>query len=183
VAARERRVGAARWAPNFAGLGLTVLPLLSSCLPALGANLLDRVKNQEINQILRLKGGHSKVLPTPFALTRLSVADPDIADLILINEREIYINRLAPVSALVRSFTGAGSATTTSFIQGLSSNLIALGGWTAAGALDGLRQFGAQQRRPAGDKPPGRLRCEAGGGAAAPGRGQRAAKIRQDLQG
>jgi pilus assembly protein CpaC len=58
--------------------------------------LLDRVKNQEINQVLRLKVGRSKVLRTPFALTRISVADPDIADLILISEREIYINALAP---------------------------------------------------------------------------------------
>jgi pilus assembly protein CpaC len=59
-------------------------------------DLLDRVKNQEINQVLRLKVGRSKVLRTPFALTRISVADPDIADLILISEREIYINALAP---------------------------------------------------------------------------------------
>jgi pilus assembly protein CpaC len=46
--------------------------------------------------VLRLKVGRSKVLRTPFALTRISVADPDIADLILISEREIYINALAP---------------------------------------------------------------------------------------
>jgi pilus assembly protein CpaC len=35
-------------------------------------------------------------LRTPFALTRISVADPDIADIILISEREIYINAMAP---------------------------------------------------------------------------------------
>jgi pilus assembly protein CpaC len=64
--------------------------------PALGAELLDRVKNQEIAQVVHLRVGHSKVLRTPFALTRISVADPDIADLILISEREIYINGLAP---------------------------------------------------------------------------------------
>ncbi|MFZ5449660.1 MAG: type II and III secretion system protein family protein [Thermodesulfobacteriota bacterium] len=57
---------------------------------------MDQVKNQEINQIVRLKVGQSKVLRTPFALTRISVADPDIADLILISEREIYVNGLAP---------------------------------------------------------------------------------------
>ena len=67
-----------------------------AAMPAQGADLLDRMNNQEINQILRLKVGRSKVLRTPFALTRISVADPDIADLILINEREIYINALAP---------------------------------------------------------------------------------------
>ena len=46
---------------------------------------------------------------------------------------------------------------------------------------DGLRQFGAQQRRPAGGKPPGRLQPEARGGAVAPGRGQRDGEIRQSL--
>jgi len=72
-----------------------ILGLLGA-VPAQGADLLDRVKSQEINQILRLKVGRSRVLRTPFALTRISVADPDIADLILINDREIYINALAP---------------------------------------------------------------------------------------
>jgi len=65
-------------------------------MPAPAATLLDRVKNQEINQLVHLKVGRSKVLRTPFALTRISVADPDIADLILISEREIYVNALAP---------------------------------------------------------------------------------------
>jgi pilus assembly protein CpaC len=72
-----------------------ILGLLGA-VPAQAADLLDRVKNQEITQVLRLKVGRSKVLKTPFALTRISVADPDIADLILINDREIYINALAP---------------------------------------------------------------------------------------
>jgi pilus assembly protein CpaC len=67
-----------------------------AAVPAQAATLLDRVKNQEINQILHLKVGRSKVLRTPFALTRISVADPDIADIILISEREIYVNALAP---------------------------------------------------------------------------------------
>ena len=66
------------------------------CRAGQGANLSDRVKNQEINQILRLKVGHSKVLRTPFSLTRISVADPEIADLIFISEREVYVNGLAP---------------------------------------------------------------------------------------
>jgi pilus assembly protein CpaC len=65
-------------------------------LPAPAATPLDRVKNQEINQLIHLKVGRSKVLRTPFALTRISVADPDIADLILISDREIYVNALAP---------------------------------------------------------------------------------------
>ncbi len=65
-------------------------------VPASAAHLLERVKNQEINQVVRLKVGHSKVFKTPFTLKRISVADPDIADIILISEREVYVNGLAP---------------------------------------------------------------------------------------
>ena len=83
---------ARRWRWLWWGI---ILGLLGAA-PAPGADLLDRVKNQEINQVLRLKVGRSKVLRTPFALIRISVADPDIADLILINDREIYINAQAP---------------------------------------------------------------------------------------
>ena len=83
---------ARRWMWLWWGIILVLL----GAVPAQAADLLDRVKNQEINQVLRLKVGRSKVLRTPFALTRISVADPDIADLILISEREIYINALAP---------------------------------------------------------------------------------------
>jgi len=72
-----------------------ILGLLGAA-PVQAVDLIDRVRNQEINQVLRLKVGRSKVLRTPFALTRISVADPDIADLILISDREIYINALAP---------------------------------------------------------------------------------------
>jgi pilus assembly protein CpaC len=63
---------------------------------ARAVELLDRVKNQEIAQVLRLRVGHSKVLRTGFAITRVSVADPDVADIILISDREIYVNALAP---------------------------------------------------------------------------------------
>ena len=83
---------ARRWMWLWWGIILVLL----GAVPAQAADLLDRVRNQEINQVLRLKVGRSKVLRTPFALTRISVADPDIADIILINEREIYINALAP---------------------------------------------------------------------------------------
>jgi pilus assembly protein CpaC len=65
-------------------------------VPAPAATLLDRIKDQEINQIVRLKVGRSKVLRSAFPLSRISVADPDIADLILISEREIYVNGLSP---------------------------------------------------------------------------------------
>jgi pilus assembly protein CpaC len=54
------------------------------------------VKDQEIKQVLRLRVGHSKVLRTPFAITRISVADPEIADIILISEKEVYVNAQAP---------------------------------------------------------------------------------------
>ena len=63
---------------------------------AWGADLLERVKNQEITQVLRLRVGHSKVLRTAFPITRISVADPEIADIILISEKEVYVNGLAP---------------------------------------------------------------------------------------
>jgi pilus assembly protein CpaC len=74
----------------------TIIFGLLAVTPAPAASLLDRVKNQEINQIIRLKVGHSKVLRTPFALTRISVANPDIADVILISDREVYVNGLGP---------------------------------------------------------------------------------------
>ena len=45
------------------------------------------------------------------------------------------INSLAGVTDLVRTFTGTGSASTTTFTQGLSTVLTAMGGWTAAGTL------------------------------------------------
>jgi pilus assembly protein CpaC len=94
--ARDWKAGGAAWALNLGKLWLAALVLFGLCLPAQAADLLDRVRNQEINQVLRLKVGRSKVLRTPFVLTRISVADPDIADLILISDREIYINALAP---------------------------------------------------------------------------------------
>jgi pilus assembly protein CpaC len=74
----------------------TIILGVLGAVPASGAELLDRVKNQEISQVVRLKVGRSKVFKTPYNLTRISVADPDIADIILISEREVYINGLAP---------------------------------------------------------------------------------------
>jgi len=94
--AREWKDGGGGKGPDLGRFCLVVLLLFGFCYPALGAELLDRVRNQEIAQVVRMKVGHSKVLRTPFALSRISVADPEIADLILINEREIYVNGLAP---------------------------------------------------------------------------------------
>jgi pilus assembly protein CpaC len=73
-----------------------VLCLWAGWGPAWGADLLERMRDQEIKQILRLRVGSSKVVKTPFPVTRISVANPDIADIVVISEREIYINGLAP---------------------------------------------------------------------------------------
>jgi pilus assembly protein CpaC len=83
---------AAKWGWLLLGFVL----VLGGAHQAQAADLLQRVKNQEIKQVLRLRVGHSKVLRTPFAITRISMADPEIADLILISEKEIYVNALSP---------------------------------------------------------------------------------------
>ncbi len=61
---------------------------------ATGANLTESMKNQEITQVLHLQVGQSKVLRTAYPITRISVADPEIADIILISEEEVYVNGL-----------------------------------------------------------------------------------------
>ena len=73
-----------------------MLLVLGGALQARAADLLERVKDQEIKQVLRLRVGPSKVLRTPYAITRISMADPEIADIILISEKEIYVNAQAP---------------------------------------------------------------------------------------
>jgi len=85
---------ATRWGGWLLSLGVVLWGLMGGS--ASGADLLERVKNQEIAQVLRLRVGHSKVLRTAFAITRISVADPEIADIILISEKEVYVNGLAP---------------------------------------------------------------------------------------
>jgi pilus assembly protein CpaC len=55
---------------------------------------MERLADQEIKQVLRIRKGASKVVKTAFPITRISVADPDVADIVLISEREIYINGL-----------------------------------------------------------------------------------------
>jgi len=102
--ARAGKVGEAPWTPNLGRLCLAILLMFGFCLPAQGAGRLDGVKNQEVNQILRLQVGRAKGLRTRFALSRISVAAPDIADLILICEREIYLN--GPGPALCRRQEG-----------------------------------------------------------------------------
>jgi hypothetical protein len=76
---------ATRWGGWLLSLGVVLWGLMGGS--ASGADLLERVKNQEIAQVLRLRVGHSKVLRTAFPITRISVADPEIADIILISEK------------------------------------------------------------------------------------------------
>ncbi len=82
------------WRWGILGWGMGVLIGLLAASPARSAGL--KVRDQEIVQTVRLKVGQSKVLRTPFAITRISVADPEVADIILTSPREIYINGLAP---------------------------------------------------------------------------------------
>lgn len=87
------------WQTAAARLMGGVLLGMLSCLwagggPAWSADLLPQVRDQEIKQVLRLRVGGSKVIKTPFAVTRVSVANPEIADIVLISDREIYINGL-----------------------------------------------------------------------------------------
>jgi len=83
------------WRRRLAGLGLALL-LAALVTPTWAAGPLGRIRDQEIQQTLSLRVGQSKVLRTPFALTRVSVANPEVADIILTSEREIYINGIAP---------------------------------------------------------------------------------------
>jgi hypothetical protein len=53
VTARERRAGEARRVANPVRICLADLLLLATCLPASGADLLDRVKQQESTRIIR----------------------------------------------------------------------------------------------------------------------------------
>lgn len=59
-------------------------------------DLLERVQTEELEQIIKLRVGCSKVLRTPYPIQRVSVADPDIADIVLISNREIYLNGNSP---------------------------------------------------------------------------------------
>jgi pilus assembly protein CpaC len=83
---------AARWWWLLLGLIL----VLAGAHRAQAADPRERLKTQEIKQVLRLQVGHSKVLRPPFAISRISMADPEIADLILIADQEIYVNALSP---------------------------------------------------------------------------------------
>jgi len=91
-------------------VGITAC-LLGGVGPSSAADLMERMKGQEIKQVIRLRVGHSKVLRVPFAITRISVADPEVADIVLTSDREVYINGLAPGVTNV-SLWGKGRFTT-----------------------------------------------------------------------
>jgi pilus assembly protein CpaC len=91
-------------------VGITAC-LLGGVGPSSAADLMERMKGQEIKQVIRLRVGHSKVLRVPFAITRISVADPEVADIVLTSDREIYINGLAPGVTNI-SLWGKGRFTT-----------------------------------------------------------------------
>ena len=78
----------------FGGILLIALmSFLTASLPVYAApDLLERVKDDDLEQVIQLRVGRSKVLRTPFPIQRVSVADPEIADIVLISNREIYIN-------------------------------------------------------------------------------------------
>jgi len=93
-ASLEWRAAAARiWGGVLLGV---IICLWAGWGPAYGADLLDRVRDQEIKQVLRLQVGGSRVVKTPFAVTRVSVGNPEIADIVVISDREVYINGLGP---------------------------------------------------------------------------------------
>ncbi len=50
------------------------------------ADLLEQLQAQQIPQVLRLKVGHSRVFRPPFDITRISVANPEVVDIVLITE-------------------------------------------------------------------------------------------------
>ncbi len=70
-----------RWGGWLLSLGVVLWGLMGGS--AAGADLLERVKNQEIAPVQCLQVGHSKVWRSAFPVTRISVADPEIAGIIL----------------------------------------------------------------------------------------------------
>jgi pilus assembly protein CpaC len=96
---KKSRLDASAWgsAGGIFFIGLLVLALLVPLTTsAWGADPLGTIRDQEITQTLRLKAGQSKVLRLPFAITRISVANPEVADIILTSPQEVYVNGLAP---------------------------------------------------------------------------------------
>ena len=69
-------------------LSLFLSPQAVSAVP----DLLERIQDEDLEQVIRLRVGRSKVLRSHFPIRRISVADPEIADIVLISDKEIYVN-------------------------------------------------------------------------------------------
>ncbi len=104
-----------------ASWGLLFLELVVSGFltgPVWTAGPLGRILDQEITQSLRLRAGQSKVLRLPVPLTRISVANPAVADIILqpheaaANAYNKYNKSFKPETkgTLMPMLTGAGDA-------------------------------------------------------------------------
>lgn len=77
-------------------IGLVTLAFLCPQATSVwGAGPLGKIRDQEITQTVRLKVGQSKVLEIPFAITRISVGNPEVADIIVTGPREVYVNGIA----------------------------------------------------------------------------------------
>ncbi|MBM4288584.1 MAG: type II and III secretion system protein family protein [Deltaproteobacteria bacterium] len=77
-------------------LGMMISVLAGGSPAGAARDVLERLHDEELEQTIRLRVGRSKVVRTPFAITRVSVANPETADIVLISDREIYINGNAP---------------------------------------------------------------------------------------
>ena len=96
---KKRRQDASAWGGDGSWVFVAFLALALLSPPATsawGADPLGAIRDQEITQSIKLKAGQSKVLRLPFTITRISVANPEVADIILTSPQEVYINGLAP---------------------------------------------------------------------------------------
>ncbi len=94
MGAKRKIQGGSRWGMLLIGL-LTLAFLCPQATPVWGADPLGKIRDQEITQTLRLKVGQSKVLRIPFSITRISVGNPEVADIILTSPQEVYVNGIA----------------------------------------------------------------------------------------
>lgn len=59
--------------------------------PLAADELTDRLQKEELEQVIRLRAGSSRSFRTPFPIQRLSVADPEVADILTLSDRELYL--------------------------------------------------------------------------------------------
>jgi pilus assembly protein CpaC len=93
---KRRLVPALRRGGELLLLGWVALALLALPGGEAWGSALGKVRDQEIVQTLKLRVGQSRVLKLPFAITRIAVANPEVADIILTSPREVYVNGLSP---------------------------------------------------------------------------------------